>query len=148
MADNVSNRLRRMLSKNRSSLLHIFQDFDGNNDGLLSIPEIRRGLESLGIRLSQEDAALLMDVIGISEDAELDYREFVAFASNFSSTEDTSTIPFVSHDSHSGESSPSGESVDDLPRRYRAIRDWQPYSHDLSRGNTGPNEQITLVLCG
>ena len=141
----MSNRLRSLLFKNRSSLLHIFQDFDKNNDGLLSIPEIRRGLESLGIWLSQEDAALLMDVIGISDDAALDYREFVAFASNFSSTEGTSTIPFVARDSHGCESSPSSEAVDDLPRRYRAIKDWQPYSHDSPRGNASLNEQITLV---
>jgi Ca2+-binding EF-hand superfamily protein len=78
LAAEVGLELRRRLRRQRAQLLAVFEDFDTNGDGVLSAAEMKRGLQSLGMELSKDEMAQLLQVVDANGDGALDYREFLA----------------------------------------------------------------------
>lgn len=54
------DRIRDRLQYRRSQFRRVFQDFDENHDGVVSHDELRRGLENLGLAVSERELELLL----------------------------------------------------------------------------------------
>jgi Ca2+-binding EF-hand superfamily protein len=93
LARSVTERLRQDIRINRDSLLHTFDEFDENGDGVLSAKEFRRGLKARGIVLQQGEMQQLMQVMDTDGNDTLDYLEFIdAIVLLGSNSTDTSDI--------------------------------------------------------
>ena len=80
LARSLSEQLRESIRLNRQRLLETFQDFDANDDGVLSAKEVERGLRACGIRLLASELDQLMRVVDTDGNATVDYCEFVEAA--------------------------------------------------------------------
>jgi len=59
-------------------LRDVFVKFDENGDGLITLSELRRGLQQAGIRIPQPDVEDIMDSVDCDGSGEIDYTEFLA----------------------------------------------------------------------
>ena len=71
--------------QNEDKLLTIFKQFDADNDGTLTLDEIREGFkEFLGEQMLFEgELNKIVEPIDLNRNGLIEYSEFVAAASNF-----------------------------------------------------------------
>ncbi len=71
--------------QNEDKMLAIFKQFDSNNDGILTLEEIREGFkEFLGEQMLFEgELNKIMEQIDLNRNGLIEYSEFVAATSNF-----------------------------------------------------------------
>jgi rubredoxin len=60
-------------------LIDAFRIFDKSGDNIISMVEMRRGLRSLAVGLSDEDVEALAVAVDSDHDGGIDYKEFVSF---------------------------------------------------------------------
>ena len=70
------------LSKNKTNtneVVEAFQVFDKNNNGVLSIRELKHILTNLGNKFSEEEVEEIFKEVDLDQDGNISYREFVEF---------------------------------------------------------------------
>ena len=69
---NIANRLR----SSNGGLKRVFERFDVDKSGCLDSQELRQGLASVGVSLSEQDFTRLMSQVDKDADGKVSYEEF------------------------------------------------------------------------
>ncbi|KAJ6778129.1 CALCIUM-DEPENDENT PROTEIN KINASE 13 [Salix koriyanagi] len=56
----------------------MFKKMDTDNDGIVSIEELKTGLRNFGSQLAESEVQMLVEAVDTNEKGKLDYGEFVA----------------------------------------------------------------------
>jgi len=77
-ASSAMNRLRNSF-RDIAEVIVAFKKFDANNDGSLSLQELSRGIQGLGLDLSPQEVSSIFTMADTNQDNEINYVEFVSF---------------------------------------------------------------------
>ena len=61
----------------------MFEVFDRNHDGYITVDELRYAYSMLGEPLSEGESRKMIDIADIDKDGMVSYEDFTAFCSNF-----------------------------------------------------------------
>merc|ERR1719450_1269856 len=75
-ADEILRQLSILLKKKRMRASDLFKKIDSSGDGSLEGPELREGLEGLGLKCSDEEFAAVMNKIDKDGGGDVSLREF------------------------------------------------------------------------
>jgi Ca2+-binding EF-hand superfamily protein len=78
LSDSLSPKIMEQIRKNKTNLRKIFHAFDEDGDGAISAPELRLGMQHLGIQLNAKEIAELVKVMDANGDGSIDWNEFQA----------------------------------------------------------------------
>ena len=67
---------------NPNNIIEAFRLFDADNNGYISIDELKYILKMVDSPLSDKDVKEIFDTFDVSKDGKIDYKEFVAFWNN------------------------------------------------------------------
>eukprot|EP00744_Colponema_vietnamica_P006426 GILI01009342.1.p1 GENE.GILI01009342.1~~GILI01009342.1.p1 ORF type:complete len:348 (-),score=70.96 GILI01009342.1:196-1239(-) len=69
-------RIREYLYKKRKSIKDAFREWDGNGNGLISIAELREGIEKMNVRIDPKHIELILKYADEDDSGAIDYVEF------------------------------------------------------------------------
>jgi len=73
----MTRAVKAMSSNIEQEALQAFKLFDGNNDGFISLAELRSTMAKLGTPLSDKEATTMMKRYDTNNDGRIDYKEFL-----------------------------------------------------------------------
>lgn len=76
--DPLFEKLNRKMSQRSADVRDVFRLFDENKDGEITSAEFKRGIDKIGLRLSEDEVERVMQICNVSKSGVLNYQEFAS----------------------------------------------------------------------